>query len=83
MYWYELHTSNGVVQARTSWKGSMPQLRLTVTGIDDFNQDGFMDVKVRRELPGSARPEGELVLSRKSPDGQFYVVEHLESDARL
>lgn len=83
MYWYELHVGDGVVQARTSWKGHAPQLRLTVLGMDDYNHDGFMDVKMKRELSGSARPQEVLVVSRKSPDGRFYVVEHLESDVRL
>ena len=31
----------------------------------DFNQDGYMDVLVRRELPGSATPKEDLVLSSK------------------
>jgi hypothetical protein len=82
-YWYELHASNGVVQANTRWKGSSPQLKLTRLETGDFNQDGYMDVKVQRDLPGSACPTEVLILSRKTPKSQFYVVEHLGSDVRM
>ena len=69
-FWYELEISNGIVQPRTSWKGSEPQLKLIRLGTGDFNKDGYMDVKVRCELPGSAYPTEELILSKKTAGGR-------------
>jgi hypothetical protein len=51
------------------------QLKVVVLGYDDVNADGYMDVMVRRLLPGSACPCEDLVLSRKRPDSMFSVVD--------
>ncbi len=70
--WYELDCIDGVV---TTSSNSWFKLEVEVLEYGDFNQDGFMDVLVRRMLGGSACPREELILSRKTPDGQFYVVD--------
>lgn len=80
--WYDLYCSNGVV--RVDHDGyAMLNLGVEPLEYRDFNQDGYMDVLVRRTLGGSACPSDQLILSRKQPSGQFYVVEHKLNDGRV
>ncbi len=58
------------------------QLSVKVLGCEDVNADGYLDVLIRRSLPGSACPVEDLVLSRKRPDDLFCVVEVTERRIR-
>lgn len=80
--WHALYCTNGVVRVDRDGYG-MINLGVEPLEYGDFNQDGYMDVLVRRVLGGSACPMEELVLSRKQPSGQFYVVEVQRGSVRV
>lgn len=77
----ELRCVDGVVRLDTNAPQHI-QLSVEVLGYEDVNGDGYMDVLLRRSLPGSACPVEDLVLSRKRLDGMFYVVEITERRIR-
>lgn len=79
--WHELESRDGLVVPSTNRRFFVVSVK--VLDYQDYNKDGYMDVIVFRRLPGSAAPTETLVLSRRKPEGQFDVVEHLDGSVRL
>lgn len=73
-----LYCTNGVVYVSRDWRDTVNQ-GFDVLGYSDYNRDGFMDVLIRRQMPGSARPTEALVLTRRQTEGPFIFVESVET----